>query len=337
MSRVFSGWLLLLFFVLGCGSGDDDPSASAGNSGAGAGGESGTSSAAGTGAPSYLPCSDDQRVGGFSLLTVGETMADPPLAAHTEFNGAVLDAVQPNDVWEELDAAEGCRLVVAPSVFCDPGCASSETCASSGCVPTPRTHGVGTVTLTGLASELSLMPSMSSRRYSLAAALVYPPYAEGAQIQLQAEGGDYEPFTLHAVGVPLLELAAGEITVAREAPVMLRWTERSDIGPARVFVELDIAHHGGILARIECEVEDDGELVIPAELVTQLVDRGVAGFPTITVTRRSVDSTTIAPGCVELEVGSQEIREVAIPGLSSCSNERPCPDGQTCQADLTCS
>jgi hypothetical protein len=84
-------------------------------------------------------------------------------------------------------------------------------------------------------------------------------------------------------------------------------------------------------------VEDDGELVIAADLVTQLVDRGVAGFPTVTVTRRSVDSTMIAPGCVELEIGAQVIREVAIPGLSSCSNERPCPDGQTCQSDLTCS
>ncbi len=337
MSRVFHGSLLLFVLAVGCGSGDDDPSPTAGDSGAGAGGASGASSAAGTSAPSYHPCSAEQRVGGFDLHAVAETMAAMPIAAHTDFNGSVLDAVPPGDVWDELDAADDCRLVIAPDSFCASACGSGETCGASGCVPTPRTHSVGTVTVMGLASELSLMPSMSSRRYSLTAALPYPPYAEGAQIQLQAGGGDYEPFTLHAIGVPLLELAAGEITVAREAPVALRWTERSDVGPARVFVELDIAHHGGIFARIECEVDDDGELVIPAELVTQLVDRGVAGFPTVTVTRRSVDSTMIAPGCVELEIGSQVIREVAIPGLSSCSNERPCPAGQTCQQDLTCS
>lgn len=325
----------MLLSVLACGSGDDDPSPSAGDGGGGAAG--GAGGAGGTVAPSYRPCSDDQRVGGFWLHAVAETMAEMPIAAHTDLSGAVLDGVPPGDVWEELDAADGCRLVVAPDSFCDPACPSGETCGADGCIATPRTHGVGTVTVTGLASELSLMPSMSSRRYSLSAALPYPPYDEGASIQLQAEGGDYEPFTLQAVGVPLLELGAGEIAVARETPVTLSWTARSEVGPARVFVELDIAHHGGIFARIECEVEDDGELVIAAQLVTQLVDRGVAGFPTVSVTRRSVDSTTIAPGCVELEVGSQVIREVAIPGLSSCSNERPCPDGQTCQSDLTCS
>jgi hypothetical protein len=45
----------------------------------------------------------------------------------------------------------------------------------------------------------------------------------------------------------------------------------------------------------------------------------------------------IEPGCVELEVGARVIREVMVPGVTSCSRDRPCPDGLTCQdSDLTC-
>jgi hypothetical protein len=326
MSRIHTRWLLLLISVLGCGSGDDGESK-------GGGAEDG----GGSGALRYAPCSDGERVGGFYLHAVAATIALTPIAAHTDLHGEVLDGVPPADVWSELDARGECRLTVGPEQFCDPACGSSESCGPNGCIATPRTHSVGAVRITGLTSELSLAPSMSSRRYSPAAALAYPPYAEGAEIRLEAEGGESGPFALSGLGVPLLELDAGELVVERERPLSLRWTARPEIGPARVLVELDIAHHGGIAARIECDVEDDGALEIAAELVTQLVDRGVAGFPSITITRRSVDSTAFAPGCLEFEVGSQVVREVAIPGLSSCSSEQPCPAGQVCQSDLTCS
>jgi hypothetical protein len=319
----------------GSGAAGSDP-AGAGNAGDDGVGESG-SGAGGAAAPSGVPCSADERVGRFYVLAVAETAGLMPIPAHTDLAGAVLDGVPPADVWDELDAQGECRLLVGPELFCDPACGSSESCAPDGCIATPRTHSVGSVTLSGLSAEQTLMPSSSSRRYSPASALPYPPFEPGAPVQLQAEGGDYEPFTLDAVGVELLALDDAEITVDRDQPAALRWTAAASGDAVRVFVELDIAHHGGIAARIECDAEDDGELDIPAALVTQLIDRGVAGFPTVTMTRRSVDATEIAPGCVQLEIGSQVVREVDIPGLSSCSNDRPCPDDQSCQADLTCS
>jgi hypothetical protein len=337
MTRSHVAWLLLLVSALGCGAEDDDGAQPNGGAGNEAGsGEAGSGGAGSGGEPSYSPCPDAERVGGFKVHAVAETMAMMPIAAHSELHGEVFDAVPPSSVWNELAARDECRLEVGPQLFCDPGCSSSETCGSSGCIASPRTQSVGDVAISGLAAAQSLSPSMSSRRYSLQAALPYPPFAEGAEILLEAAGGEYAPFALRTVGVPLLELDGADIVVERDRPVLLRWTARPEIGPARVFVVLDIAHHGGISARIECDAEDDGELDIPAELVTQLVDRGLAGFPAITVTRRSVDSAMIAPGCVDFEVGSQVVREVVVPGLASCSFERPCPDGQTCQADLTC-
>jgi hypothetical protein len=328
--------------VLGSGCGDDAESQSTGGAGAagsaesGAGGGAGAGAGSGAGALDYLPCSDDQRVGRFSLLAVAEQMAMRPIAAHTELFGHVLDGVPPADVWDELAASDDCRVLVGPQHTCDPQCGSGRTCGPDGCIPTPRTHSVGTVTITGLAQELVLTPS-SVRRYSPSSVLPYPPYEEGAAIELVTEGGDYASFTLGGRGVALLEVAGGEIVVDSDQPVPLRWTAARSDDAARVFIEVDIAHHGGIAARIECDVDDDGAFEIPADLVTELVARGVAGFPTITLTRRSVDSAMIEPGCVELEVGARVIREVMVPGVTSCSNERPCPAGQTCQdADLTC-
>ena len=353
MTRLFAALAgpLVLLSLIGCGGGDDsgpeaEAGAGAGTNGAGtSGGGSGeggsTAGRGGTGAAGgaadpleYRPCGEAERVGGFILVAAAEVEADPPIPAKTELRGEILDGVQPANLWDELAAADGCRVVVGPQHVCDPQCASEQTCGPDGCIATPRTRSVGTVVLDGLPEPVTMMPS-SVRRYSPTSVLPYPPFEPGTAIALQAEGGDYDAFALRGRGVTLLQVDDQEITVATGEPVTLRWTP-GDEAAAKVFVELDIAHHGGIAARIECDVEDDGELVIPAELVTRLVERGTAGFPTVTLTRRTVDSTEIEPGCVDLEVGSQVIRAVTVPGVTSCSNTHPCPDGQTCQFDLTC-
>ena len=75
---------------------------------------------------------------------------------------------------------------------------------------------------------------------------------------------------------------------------------------------------------------------IPAALVTKLLSLGVAGFPTVVVTRQWIGSTTIAPGRVDLVISSSLERTVTIDGLVSCTDTVDCPDGQTCQSDLTC-
>jgi hypothetical protein len=101
-------------------------------------------------------------------------------------------------------------------------------------------------------------------------------------------------------------------------------------------VSIDISHHGGIKGIIECDAEDTGSLELSAALLTELLNLGVAGFPTIHISRRFVGSTTIAPGRVELAVVSDVLIPVEIPGLTSCNDDSSCPNGQTCQADETC-
>ena len=87
---------------------------------------------------------------------------------------------------------------------------------------------------------------------------------------------------------------------------------------------------------IECDADDTGSLEIAAPLVTELINLGVAGFPTIIVTRKSVGSTTIAQGRVDLIVSSDVEHEVQVSGVTSCTDDMDCPSGQTCQSDLTC-
>ena len=68
----------------------------------------------------------------------------------------------------------------------------------------------------------------------------------------------------------------------------------------------------------------------------QLLDLGVAGYPSVIVTRSATGTTTIAPGRVDLVVSSMVERPVTIPGLTSCTSDADCTGGQTCQSDLTC-
>jgi hypothetical protein len=87
---------------------------------------------------------------------------------------------------------------------------------------------------------------------------------------------------------------------------------------------------------ITCKGPDNGRLQIPKELITKLINLGVAGFPTITVTRNSVGTAKITPGLVELLLTSSIEVPVAIPGLTSCNEVTPCPIGKKCQTDYTC-
>ncbi len=67
-----------------------------------------------------------------------------------------------------------------------------------------------------------------------------------------------------------------------------------------------------------------------------MIDQGFSGFPTVVLTRRSGEAVDTAVGCVELAVQSVGVLDVAIDGLTSCSDDMDCPDGQRCQVDLTC-
>ncbi|HWO13004.1 MAG TPA: hypothetical protein VNN80_26070, partial [Polyangiaceae bacterium] len=69
----------------------------------------------------------------------------------------------------------------------------------------------------------------------------------------------------------------------------------------------------------------------PARLIDALSALGRSGFPTITLTRRTATSTSMALGCVQMLVTSEVTAGVAVAGLTSCNTSDMCPEGQTCR------
>lgn len=309
--------------------GKDPPDTGAPDGSGGSGGSDGA-----TGDPTRL-------VGAFQVRSLpAEDGAD---TGSTAVIGKIYDGPTPSAIVWEVQAEEGgCQLLTPRVPFCNEPCGGSAVCVEDNtCQPYPTAHSAGSVTVTGLnleSGEASLVMTPTANNYQPPAGvrLLYPPADEGATIRFEASGDYFSAFTLEAKGVSPLKLLNDTIPVAANSPVSLEWTPPGQAGISKVHVKLDISHHGGTKGMIECSADDTGSLELPASLVTQLLDLGVAGFPTIVVTRRSVGSTTIAAGRVELVVSSQIERSVEIAGLNSCHDDSQCPDGQTCQSDLTC-
>lgn len=276
----------------------------------------------------YTPCSADVRVGVFKVL-----LAD----GYTAVEGRVASGVVPSAVRVETDREGACRLVEGRTLFCDPGCASGKTCDVDGtCIDYPTAKSVGVVTVNGLTVPLAMTPTSTGSYNNGATSIPHPGFAEGGLVTLSAPGDVLPGFALEGRGVAPLVVAQTEAALVRGQALGIDWTPGANAS-ARLRLVLDLAHHGGIAASVECEgVDDDGSFEIPARLIDALIDIGVAGFPTLTLTRRTADSVTITPGCVELSVEHEVVVPVVVPGVTSCVSDEECPDGQTCQFDLTC-
>jgi len=257
--------------------------------------------------------------------------------------GKVNDGPTPSPiVWEEAAKEGGCTLFTPRVPFCAASCEGGAVCVEDDrCQKYPTSRSVGTVHVKGIktstgATEFSMDPVSNGYQPPSGVSLPLPAFAEGDAISVEASGGDLEAFTLKSRGIVPLTLADGTLTLEPNQPLKLGWNAPGKTGISRVHVKLDISHHGGSKGMITCDVEDSGALELSASITGQLKALGVAGFPTIAVTRRAVGSTTISVGRVELAVCSEVEREVKIPGLVSCNKPEDCPKGQTCQADLTC-
>jgi hypothetical protein len=281
--------------------------------------------------PSYEPCAPEQRVGSFTIALTEQ---------YTSVGGKVFDAVAPRDVPVEVVSDGPCTLFAAPVMQCNPACdATSQVCAEGNqCLPQPAARDLGKVTVRGLLVPLELEPNRVTKAYAnpASAPLPQPGFEPGANLRLSSTGGDYPPIALRAWGVSLLEGVTNPIAVRAGQGVELSWQPPADPGPARVHLDLNINHHGSTSNWIECDVEDVGVAHIPLALIDSLMERGRSGFPTLTVTRRSVSSTRIEPGCVELAVSSERVSDVELDGFQSCNSLTECSPGQVCGAELFC-
>ena len=306
-----------------------------------------------------LSCSDD----GDTSTATGDASADvligtflvqlneprpasngsPETPGNTAVLGKVYDGPYPAQLVWEVDSTEGdCRLVKPRVPFCSVPCGGSAVCVEDDtCQDYPKGHSAGAVSIEGLATTagatgIGMCPVANNYQVPTGTTLNYPAFASGDDITLHADGDFYEAFDLSAKGIAQLVIASDTPELAADQPVSLMWTIPEVAAAAKIHVKLDISHHGGTKGMIECDTDDDGLLEIPAALVTKLLALGVAGFPSVFVTRKTVASTTIAPGRVDLVISSDVERTVTVAGLVSCTATTDCPDGQTCQDDLTC-
>ena len=337
--------ILLLGGAAACGGGESDEggggssgsagtgasggSSGAGGSGGSSGSSAGTSGTAGNAEPSGEMCPNDERAGSLSLRLSGDD--------RTLVDGSIADGVIPAGVYRELASEGACQLLGPP--FCATTCASGTSCAGEdSCVPMPTNQSAGAVTITGLLTPVEVMVNGITGKYSKTILDPYPAFEAGAAIKLSAAGDFFSPFELHAWGVSPLVTSLTTINVSNGSGVPLTWeTAGANAEQTDIFISFSVNVHGAVTGWIECTVPDTGSFEIPATLVSELIDLGLSGFPRMTMTRRSADSTELSTGdCVDFEVGSQVTIELTVDGLVSCSDTSDCPEGPTCTPEFTC-
>jgi hypothetical protein len=247
-------------------------------------------------------------------------------------DGSVADGVVPITVLEEMGAEGGCRLMRRNNPFCDPPCSGGETCDwDSTCIPFPANQDIGTVTLGGLAEDLILEPVVPGFQY-FATQIPHPIFSPGDLIELRTWNTTYgDDIELHGIGVEPISLGGADRWVIFDnQDLTVTWTPPTGTPRSHIHMQLNIDQHGQTPVQLFCEFDDTGTGVVPTSLLTQLIGFGVSGFPNATLSRRTVDSTTMGDGCVQLRVNSPTNPEVRVDGFIPCLTANDCPTGQTC-------
>ncbi|MGC4090440.1 MAG: hypothetical protein QM756_21705 [Polyangiaceae bacterium] len=307
------------------------------------GGATGSSGSSSTGSVVYSPCADDKRVGTLAISFVPPTEASgdtPAVAGHSDFNGSVNDKVSPSDVWVQKSKEGDCRLMVGPKLTCSPTCDVGQVClGNNSCTTAPAGQNVGGITVAGFASPLSVTYLSGSSTYYAGISGAFPPVAAGTALTLTAAGATYPGFTVKANAIDPMIVGSAAIALDPTKPLTITWTKPTVLA-GRVELSLDLAHHGNVAAKLKCDVEDTGTFTIPSSSLTTLAAEGVAGFPSVSITRRSVASVSVQSGCVDFTVASSVNRELTVAGLTSCqcpgSTCSDCPTGKTCGLDYVC-
>lgn len=264
-------------------------------------------------------------------------------AGKTSFIGAVSDGPSPLQVIYEQYAAEGQCVFYKPRIpFCSTSCGEGVCVEDEICMNYPNVKAVGLLHVTGLmtsagSSDFTLEDQSGNYQAAGETGLAYPAFAEGDTISVAAEGSDFaDAFSLQVNGISQLVLTGDSYVLDGSTPLDLKWTAPIINVESSIGVVLDISHHGGTKGKIECRGVDNGELVVPASLIGELLDLGASGYPSVIVTRTVSDYVTIPAGKVGLEISSGAEHQVVVPGITSCTDDSQCEDGQTCQTDLVC-
>ena len=284
------------------------------------------------------PADAGSLVGSFQLLHTVSSFGDS-----ASFFGKAFDGPTPATLLWTVDLTDGdCRVETPRVPFCATPCGGSAACvADDTCQAYPTSRNLGTLRLTGArvgadggsVMAFDMTPINNGYQPLATTMLAVPPFDDGAALTLSATGSSVAPaFTLSTTAVAPIALTQTGYTLAPNSPLELQWAPGSSATAARIEVEVDISHHGGIKGQILCDTADDGSLTIGAGLATRLIGLGVSGFPTIVVRRVKAASS----GALVFKATSSTELSLSIPGLVSCTDDSECPMGQTCQVDLRC-
>jgi hypothetical protein len=257
--------------------------------------------------------------------------------AQTSVFGVVKDGPDPAPIAWHVTSDEGdCSLLEPDAPFCATPCGGSAVCtAQDQCTPYPKARDVGAVQIHGLGDRTLRIEPIAGKYIPVGDPLPYPPCTEGDVVQLRAAGGAYSEFSVETPCIAPLEFEAS----ARLEPghdLELSWARPGEPELARIQVKVDISHHGGAKGKIECDTADDGSFTIASALVDRLVELGVAGFPTIGLTRISRAAPEDEPRSVTLSLLETVERPVEVPGVMSCTDSSQCPGDQQCNSSLLC-
>ena len=306
---------LSLFGAAACGS---VTSGSGGTGGTGgAGGTTTTSTTSQGGAPTlHGECATDKQVGNFYV----ENEVD-----YSVVSGEVLDGVVPSKIKFEVGKEGDCTLWQRKNPFCNPACGASEACGQDGkCVPFPIPEDAGEVSIAGLTKPVAMVfPNYYDTTVD------HPPFTPGAMITLGADGAAFPGFVLSGRGFAPMEIPATKYTLKKGEPLAVTWTKDS-AAVATVSVRIKVDQHGNSPVELVCELPDTGSAEISATLISTLIDFGVTGFPSLHISRHTVDSVNPGPGCVQFEVYSHRLANMDVADHLPCDPSHPCPVGYTC-------
>lgn len=236
----------------------------------------------------------------------------------------------PINAVEVKQEQSGCKLLTP--VICSPTCAAGSYCSSAKqCVAKPAAIGAGKLKVEGLSGmSLELDPTPPMMNYSGPTLQPFPPCTEGSDVTAKSDK--------FSTGIkciaPLTLTSAVPIPVKTGQATHITWKAPGVANISRVQIALEIAHHGGYKGEIDCDVPDTGSFDIPAPLVTELINLGLAGYPSVAVTRQASNAAAnepearlTMPSRVEVEVDT---------GVISCgaASSPPCANGTTCDQTL---
>jgi len=316
-------WLGALSVLLSCGGTDkgEDSSEGTGDDGGDDGGTIDPGEVSVDGG-----CAQEVRWGGFSV----DASED-----YAVVDGKVLEGVVPTDVLTEVISAGDCTIWRRENPFCDPACDPGQTCDLSGtCVPYPESQDVGTVTIQGLSSAVSMSPVEPGNTY-FDTSLSNPPWTPGDPISLSSSGGAYEPATMHGIAPDEMALGETEWELVPGQDFSVSWNSPSAGATTEVVLVLRIDQHGATPASLECVFPDTGSGVVASDTLDELIDAGLTGFPAGALSRRTIDHADIGSGgCMEFITSSTRHPHVDIQGYTPCRTDEECPEGQTCNEEL---